>query len=535
MRLLAALLLLPGVAWAEDIPLRADIGAATVYPKGAQITRTGQIDLPAGDHRLLIPLPGQRSLPEVTLDGAAITGVALLPEAGLDLEALDTPAQAEARAALEAADDAVEDARRAIEAARAAVRAADIRLRWLETLTGGGEGALDAPGDGDTLAGTLDTLATQTAAAEVDRVTASAEVAAAYAAAEDAKAEQKAAIDALDRLRPFLPDTRILAIETRAETAGPVMATIASFDRNAGWQPRYDLRLDTEAGTLTLDRLIELRQDGAEVWRDVAVTLSTDDPRRSTAPSAVFPDPARAAPEPAPEARLETAQAPMLRATPPLIIEDAPEVEARGLSLTYSYPRPVSLRPAAAAILTLDPLELDLDLTVRAVPRRDRTAYLVARMTNGTDEPILPGQATLYRDGARLGEIDLPALAPGADTEIGYGPVDAIRLTWLQLSRGEGDRGIIRTSSTLRERLAFTLENTGTEVTELLTLYALPFSEQEDVDVDVRAEPAPDLRDWEERRGVSGWEMTIGPGETRRVELTVEIDWPEGQNLIWRP
>ena len=79
------------------------------------------------------------------------------------------------------------------------------------------------------------------------------------------------------------------------------------------------------------------------------------------------------------------------------------------------------------------------------------------------------------------------------------------------------------------------MTNTGAEPADVTALHALPFSEQQDVDVDVTTRPAPDVRDWEDRRGVAAWDLTLAPGETRRVEIDVAIDWPEGERLLWRP
>ena len=49
--LTTALCALPFAAIADDIVIRADLGAATVYGNGADVTRLGTADLPQGRHR----------------------------------------------------------------------------------------------------------------------------------------------------------------------------------------------------------------------------------------------------------------------------------------------------------------------------------------------------------------------------------------------------------------------------------------------------------------------------------------------------
>ncbi|WP_141134307.1 DUF4139 domain-containing protein [Jannaschia aquimarina] len=539
--ILLASLALPGIAFADDVPLRAGVTSATIYPAGAEVVRETQVDVPEGAHRLLIPFP-PGVVPDVVLDGASLTGVAILPDAGLDLEALDSDAQARARDAVEAAENETEAAARAVEAARAEIRGAEIRLRWLQTLTGGGEGGLRAPRDAEGLTTLLGTLAEQVAQAEADRVAASEAVSAAEDALTEAREAEAEARAALARLRPLPEDVPVLAISADVPEAGEIDIRIEGFDRFAGWSPLYDMRLDTKEGTLALDRKASIRIGGAELWSDIDLALSTANPTRGTDPAPAFPDPARTV-----NPNLEQFAGDAV--AEPLVMEESAPMQRRlaapapaaaqavnyGLSLTYTYPRPVTLEPGAEVAILLDTLALEAETALRAVPRRDETAFLMADVTNMTAETILPGPMTLYRDGDRLGTGSVPLTPPGGELQVGFGPVDTIQLEWERLTRDEGDTGIFRTNSTLRERVAFVVRNTGADPEEVTALYSLPFSEQEDVGVEVAAQPGPSEMDWRFRRGVAAWEMTLEPGEERRVELTFEIDWPEGQQLRWQP
>ncbi len=65
--------------------------------------------------------------------------------------------------------------------------------------------------------------------------------------------------------------------------------------------------------------------------------------------------------------------------------------------------------------------------------------------------------------------------------------------------------------------------------------YALPFSEQEELEVEIDAQPAPDETDYEGLRGVSVWDVSLAPGETREVRVDVSLDWPDGMDLRWFP
>jgi hypothetical protein len=154
---------------------------------------------------------------------------------------------------------------------------------------------------------------------------------------------------------------------------------------------------------------------------------------------------------------------------------------------------------------------------------------------NTTGETILPGHARFYRDGDLVGDSVAALIPPGAEVEMAFGPLDHLRLTWIDLSLDEGDRGIFVSENEQRRRIAFSVENTSGNAEPVRLLYAVPFAEQEDIEVDVRFTRAPDETDVDDLRGVSAWDLDVAPGETSRIEMTVELTWPDEMILNWRP
>ena len=159
----------------------------------------------------------------------------------------------------------------------------------------------------------------------------------------------------------------------------------------------------------------------------------------------------------------------------------------------------------------------------------------MAEFTNETGEPILPGEASLMRDGTFVGRMGIPMIPAGGDEELAFGPIESIRLDTILLRNAEGDAGLINRSSTREQQITFTVENLSDETQEVRALFPLTFSEKDDLEVDIVALPAPDDIDVDDRRGVSAWDLTLTPGQTQEVQITVTLDWPEGQVLSWNP
>jgi len=139
------------------------------------------------------------------------------------------------------------------------------------------------------------------------------------------------------------------------------------------------------------------------------------------------------------------------------------------------------------------------------------------------------------RDGHLVGREMLDMIPAGAETELGFGPMESIRLETIFARNEEGDTGIIARSDTREQLISFTVENLSGEAQAVRAFFPLTYSEQEDLRVRVSATPPPDETDIDRKRGVSAWDLEIDPGETAEVEISVRLDWPEGQNLVWYP
>jgi hypothetical protein len=127
---------------------------------------------------------------------------------------------------------------------------------------------------------------------------------------------------------------------------------------------------------------------------------------------------------------------------------------------------------------------------------------------NTTGETILPGHARFYRDGDLVGDG-----VAAADPAGGRGrrwPSDRSTTCGLRGSTCRSTRATAASSSRKTNNAAGRilgrkhLRQRGT----VRLLYAVPFAEQEDIEVDVQFTRAPDETDVDDLRGVSAWDLT---------------------------
>ena len=533
---LTTFLSLPGLASATDFPVSAPVTEAEIYLQGATLLRAGTIDLPAGTHRLLMPAaPGER-LPAVTVTGATLGTVEALTDAVADGRDYLSDTQRTALDGYDAAVDAAEAAEDDRIRAAADVEAAEEQLAFLRTIDATGLERLDP----ETLEATVDLVGARVARAEIARADARAALRAAERAVREAEFARAQAERDFDATGADIGTLSLLAVTVTRETPGPVGFEVGNFVSQMGWSPAYDVDLGAD-DTVTLDRKAEIWNRAGLALRGVEVTLSSADPYAQTAPVPVLPDLARIfdQPPPAPPMPLDQRMAPegstMESFSDPAEAKIVARADVEGPVVTYDYPAPVDLPADGTVTLALDTQTLGARVFNRASPRTDATAFRMAEVTNSTEEALLPGGATIYREGARIGDGVLPLLPAGDTVELAFGPQRHLRLEFAALGSQTGDRGLFVTSGRRVQDLVFRVRNLSDEPETVETRYALPYSEVEELKVNVSADPAPDATDVEDRQGVAEWILEVAPGAEVEVDIGVELRWPEGRTLVWQP
>jgi uncharacterized protein (TIGR02231 family) len=542
MRALLALLLASAAlpAWADTIVATSRITAVTVYPDGAKLTREVTFTAPgAGNHELLVT-----DLPYDSDPGL----IRLAPSDGLQVGAFNlradrlppredplTPDQEAAKTAVEAAEAAAETAQLALESVQAMVEAADAQVRFLSSFSG----ALPDGATPETIKAMAGMIGTETLAARQTALAAKAELPPAQKAVTDAQEALAKAQAAYDSLPSADMDYTALSVAVTAAAAGEETVTVTQYVGNASWQPVYDLNLTREGGDkLVLNRSVLVTQYTGEDWAGVALTLSSSRPAEQAAPSQLWPELRSIGPEvDAEEYSRKSMRASDMAMLPEPVVEAAPAsitagVAMEGDTVVYNYPEAVTIASGAEDLrLALDSLDFAPVVEAVAVPRLDRTAFVMASFTNASDEPLLPGQAMLFREGVLVGSTWLDVIAPGVETDIGFGAIETLTVKREMPKRAGGETGVFTSSNQQTESAVITVENTGTEAWPVRILDQVPYSEQDDLEIDVTASPEATETDVEGQRGILAWEFDLAAGGKETITLEQVLTWPEGMVL----
>lgn len=535
---LLAATLIGSPVWAERLVSPAPVRAVTLYPDGATVTRSLRIDGAPGVHELVVtdlpPGIDAASL-RVAATGARIGTVSLQRDRALPGEDMESDAVKAAREELQRLEAALRDRDARVAAIRARAQAAEDTVAFLRAL---GQSDNATSGDVNALA---DNVAARLTAARREMIAAETE-------AKAAEVGREQDVEAVDRARAALaalqsPENPPAALVISLQTQGPAEISITSQTAEASWAPAYDLRLSRADRAITLDRGLMVAQSTGEDWTDAALTLSTARPSGQVAASGVDPwfprieeqvvYDAAAAPA-APVAMAERSRATVEVA--PVVLGGGvgnAELSAIGTTVVYRYPTPVTIRTGADAVrLGMDSQTIPVEVMAEAVPLHDDSAYLRAEGTNTLPDVILPGSATLFADGAMVGQTQLPLIAAGDRLELGFGRIDGMRVERRVPEQTEGERGLIRSSNQRVEVATLRVENLTAEAWPLRVVDRVPVSTQDDLVVDWSAQPAPTETDPDGERGVLVWRTEIAPKSVHEITLTTRMRWPEGKVLF---
>jgi uncharacterized protein (TIGR02231 family) len=535
-----------GGAHAAELPASSAVDAVTVYPDGASVTRIVTIELPAGENSAVL-----KDFP-LTLDPSSLR---VEGEAGarLTIGSIDAkPPRPAPPANLPELDKRIEALKDERSNLQGTIDAANARRKFAERFAEASPAGIGDKGEARPIS---EWRAAFTAVGE--------EIASADAAVRDAQRKQRELdreIARLEQDRAQKPSNKLeVRIELAAAAATKATLRVTYAVRNARWVPLYDARLDTGAKdrkpALELVRRAEVTQSTGEDWSNVALSVSTvRTARGGNAPELgslivqypQVPRPAASA-SGALENRFRDA-APAPRSTELLagkvaqMQERAEEQQATadvsGFQVVFKIPGRVSLAASEGAkSLRVSSAAIAPDLSVRAAPVKDPTAFLEASFKQNEDAPLLPGRVSIYRDGVFVGRGQMAAAAKEETVRLGFGADDKIKIERTVLKRNEGSAGLIVTTSKTDERAFKTTVRNGHDFPIRVAVEdQLPVSENEDIQVEMLpSTTAPTTSNLRDRRGVLEWAFEAKAGEVRDINFAWRIRWPKDKGVVMVP
>ena len=551
---------LPALAQAAELVAQSRISAVTVYTDRATVTRTATVELPAGASTVVFnELPASLFADSLRTDGSAAVDVVLgaLESKTQNSAELAAPRERELNEKLQT----LQDQRALLVADQQALVQ---KQQFLSTLSQ--QASLRTRED----IASIDLKPAQWKDAADALLTSYGETMRAAAAKtvelRTLDNQIEAAESDLNQLQTGARTTYQVRVPLESKAATRLTISVSYQLPYASWQPIYDARLDTSTGKVTLVQYGEVRQQTGEDWSEAKLVLSTAQPARGTALPPLDPmwvnvydrnQTARYAAMDKAEMSARSnvsaqafggmadsaAPAEMLAvpAAAPVMKEasfQAASLNAGGYVSEYTIPGTVSvLADGTAKKVMISTLDVSSELVVKVKPQISATGFLVAVTRLGGETPLLPGQASLFRDGAFIGSLALPMLRPGEETDLSFGVDDQVVVKQRVLKDETGESGVISKDTTRTRLTVSELQNLHRTPVKIAVLQTVPAPRNEQVKlamIDDKTSTGYD-KEVDHIPGQLRWSFELAPQAKREVNLGWVLSWPAGQSLTGLP
>jgi uncharacterized protein (TIGR02231 family) len=515
---------------AADIEVALRVDEVKVYPRTAAVTRRGNVDIPAGDHRLIV-----RGLPD-PFDAGSLRVSASSRDVrlgGVELERIvATDFVSATESALSARLLALEDQRAAVQDE---IPTAETQLKLIDALA-----AVPANGDGGPLSGS-GSLPAILAAMSSGASQAREKIRAAGISLRELDAQIAAAKAELAKVRTARTTTTEVRATLFASAAVTTQIGVEYRVNDAGWTWLYEARLDTQSKSLSFARQASISQGSGEDWRDAQVSVTTARPAEDAGSphvASLF-------------MRLENFAASAARsgleeivvtgnALPrghhasftPIVTVDA-ESFATEFVAEYRIPGRVGIgADRQARVYPISEERFEPQLVARAVLPAGPDARLEAAFRYGGEIPIDAGRVQLYRDGAYVGAAALPLLLPGAEVRVPFGVDERIRIVVRNERTESGERGVAsrQVLDEQRRRYEITSYHAAALPIEIVDRVPVPMDSGIEVEVLDGATP-PTQRDLDGKEGVYLWRFAGTPMKTETIRHYYSVRYPSDRLL----
>ena len=537
------LLLLAARLNAEPIPFSSRITDATVYMDRAQVTRTAEVALSAGENRVQLA-----DLPAALVDDSVrVAGRAGVPVTIQDVEVRTVVSEQAADATAKELEARLQKLRDEAAALDARQRVLDQQRKLLEEIQikAAGDVSRDVQVNKFDMAQLKDLPAFITS--EYTRL--DDETQKLIVARRELEPRLRAAEAEFNKRQAAASKASKNVIVTLvANEATKLQLQVSYVLGGASWVPTYDARAATEAGNVEFTYNGIVRQQTGEDWRGVNLTLSTARPAVGARMPELgkwtvdFAELLPAPPPPLPGAsfgmlrrktgdegaianKAVTAEAPV-----PLVPQQA-QIEQGVTSATFHVPRAADVPgDGEPHRQTIAVQSLPASFRYETTPKLSTAAYLKATATNSTDAPFLAGAVNVFVGPDFIGAGSIETVAPTEVVKLYLGTDDAIRVKREELKDRRGKSGLFNRRHKLVYGYKITVENFKDKPQRVFVFEQIPVSANDDIKValgDASVKPS----EVDAAKGKLTWELMLQPREKREISYEFSVDWPQDRQI----
>ncbi len=308
---------------------------------------------------------------------------------------------------------------------------------------------------------------------------------------------------------------------------------------NAGWVPSYDIRAEDINKPIEVNYKAKVFQATGENWDQVPLILSTSNPSMPGVKPVIYPwylsfvEPytpsksamARSAPS-MKKAERSLAADEEFEAAEALSMADFTEVVEAPTSIEFNISIPYTIpSDGKHHMVDLQNFTMPAEYEYYAAPKIDRDAFLIARVTGWEEKNLLSGEMNLFFEGTFVGKSYLDVRNTQDTLDLSLGRDRSIVITRENL-KDFSSRKIIGFNREEIRTWEISLRNTKNAPVNITLEDQFPLSTNKEIEIK-HLEMAG--AEFNEDSGNLKWKLTLDPTQTEKYRLSFSVKYPKNK------
>lgn len=338
--------------------------------------------------------------------------------------------------------------------------------------------------------------------------------------------------------------TGILKLQVSAIAPSTVDFRCAYIISNAGWEPIYDLRSEGTTKPVDLVYKANIYQNSGYDWDRVNLIVSTGNPVQNNNRPIMNPLYVNYYTQYNNESygsyNARTSEVNMAYADAPMAMEEVEissykqgfDYNNQATTSQFSTQYEVALPQNIASdgkyhLVGLETYELKSEYAYHAVPKLDRAAFLLAKVSDWGQYNLLPGTANIFFEGAYVGQSVINPNVSSDTLLVSLGRDEGIKVTRSELKDYTSSKFI---GSNKKETYAYEIEirNNKSYGVTIEILDQVPVSNNKEIQVEI-----DDLggAKYNEELGKLEWNIQIGANQSKKVKFVYSVKYPKDKTI----
>jgi uncharacterized protein (TIGR02231 family) len=335
-----------------------------------------------------------------------------------------------------------------------------------------------------------------------------------------------------------------IVLVTEVKQPGKVLITCTYLVNGSGWTPSYNLRAQSLQQPIQIEMLADIRQNTGYDWENVQLSLSTSDPSANqTRPlmSPLYIDFYRGVQLEESVKRLQGVAATNMAYSARALkssdndgVQDAElfysiEPVESPVAQMYILPGLQKIRSGSEGYqLTINTINASAEMMYHTVPKKDLTAFLIARIPQWEQYNLLQGKASIFFEDTYVGNTIINPKVANDTLLLSMGRDDLIQIDRTAVKDVTSTKWLGGSKKEVKT-FEISVRNNKKSDIRIEVLDQIPVSRQKDIEVVLES---ADGAEYIPENGRLRWLLDLKPGEVRKLRFSFSYKYPANQQVI---